>query len=369
MNNKIIIAVVLIIFFIFGVFIWLNIGRKPGGIISPLGVFKQKPSPTPKPLEKYEFEKLRERGGKISEIRLEEELGKSPGFTSSNAAFASYLFSYKSDGKKITGLANIPNREINFANTDNDRGLKSANTENNKTNTEKLPVIVMLRGYVDQEIYETGVGTQRAGEYFASQGFITLAPDFLGYGGSDMPPNNVWEERFLRLTSVMDLLASIGPSTELRTDSDSIGIWAHSNGGMIALSILEITGGKYPTSLWAPVSKFFPYDVLFYTDEYDDKGKALRKSLAEFESLYDVNKYSFDEYLDWIKAPIIIHQGLSDPYIPISWTKDLEKALEKEEVNVDLYIYSGADHNMQGSWEQVVKRDLEFFKGKLKKKS
>ncbi len=286
-----------------------------------------------KPLEKYEFEKLHQRGGKPSEIILEKVLKEEDNFTA-------YLFSYTSDGRKITGLLNLPKKEA------------------------KLPVVVMLRGYVDQEVYETGVGTARAGEVYANNGFITLAPDFLGYGESDMPPNNVWEERFLRLTSVLDLLASINNLAQ--ADTDHVFLWGHSNGGMVALSVLEISGDHYPTTLWAPVSQAFPYDILYYTYEFEDGGKALRKSLADFEKNYDVDKYSFTQYLDWINAPLLLHQGNSDEYIPVWWSNNLVDKLESLDKEIDYYLYPGADHNMSGSWNTVVQRDLDFFRANLK---
>ncbi|MFC1711650.1 alpha/beta hydrolase family protein [Patescibacteria group bacterium] len=312
---------------------WQSSKKEDGSILSPFVALMPAPSPTPKPLEKYELENLINRGGEPSEIRLEKELDK-------NSNFTSHLFSYTSDDRKVTGLLNLP------------------------TGKGPFPVIVMLRGYVDQEIYETGVGTSRAGEVFAKNGYLTIAPDFLGYGESDMPPNNVWEERFLRLTCVLDLLVSLNSLAE--ADKDNVFIWGHSNGGMIALSILSLTSKDYPASLWAPVSQFFPYDILYYTFEFDDKGKALRKSLAEFEADYEANKYSFDEYINLIKAPIQLHQGYSDEYIPVFWSDNLVEELKDLEIEVDYYKYPNTDHNMSGSWNAVVQRDMAFFKSKLK---
>ena len=127
------------------------------------------------------------------------------------------------------------------------------------------------------------------------------------------------------------------------------------------MSVLEISQENYPTTLWAPVSQFFPYDILYYTDEFDDKGKALRQSLAEFEKDYDVSKYSFDEHLDWIQAPVLIHQGTKDESIPVKWSDNLVARLKKLEKEVGYYLYSGADHNFKGAWQTVVQRDLRFF--------
>lgn len=352
MNKRLFITILLVFLGIVGVcggiFFGLRLRKSGWELLSPIG--SKVEVEEEKPLVKYEMERLKERGGIGSEIVLERVLRQA------QDNFTSYLFSYISEGRKITGLVNIP-----------DRGLKSASTK------QGLPVIVMLRGWVDLEMYETGVGTQKAGEVFAQNGYLTLAPDYLGYGESDMPPDNVWEERFLRNVSIIDLLASISPSTpsaslrtsSLRADPNRIGIWGHSNGGLSALTALEITGRNYPTSLWAPVSQFFPYDILYYTWEYDDKGRVLRKSLAEFEAEYDVDKYSFDEYLDWISASIQLHQGIDDPYIPVSWSESLVERLGELGNEVKYYTYLGAGHQMEGSWDLVVRRDLKFFGEKL----
>ncbi len=223
-------------------------------------------------------------------------------------------------------------------------------------------VVVMIRGYVDREIYQSGIGTQHAAEYFANNGFITLAPDFLGYGESDMPPNNSLEERFLCPIEVLQLIASVKNLPQ--ANPDKISIWGHSNGGQIALSVLEISGKSYPTVLWAPVSKPFPYSILYYTDEYDDYGKALRKLVAGFDTQYEANEFSIHNYYDWIEAPIQIHQGTADEAVPLKWSEDLEKTLKKLNKEVKLYVYPGADHNLAGgenSWNLAVQRSLAFF--------
>ena len=44
------------------------------------------------------------------------------------------------------------------------------------------PVIIQFRGYVERSIYQPGAGTKKTAEVFAKNGFISLAPDFLGYG-------------------------------------------------------------------------------------------------------------------------------------------------------------------------------------------
>lgn len=290
----------------------------------------------PRPLDKYTFDNLSKIEIRGSNIVLGEKL-----IGSSN--FSSYIFSFSVDpdfdgrvAKKVTGLLNIPKGEGPF------------------------PLIIMFRGYVDQKTYTTGTGTKKAGEYFANNGFITIAPDFLGYGASDHEAENIFESRFQTYVTAVSLLQSLN-SLEA-WDQKNVFIWGHSNGGQIAISVLEITQKSFPTTLWAPVSKPFPYSVLYYTDESDDKGKLIREELAKFEDDYDTDLYSIDNYYDRIKAPIQLHQGSNDDAVPIDWSNDLAKTLSDLNIDVEYYTYQGADHNLSPSWNTVVAKDVAFFK-------
>lgn len=290
----------------------------------------------PKPLEKYTIENLTQAEVKKGNIVLEEILEE-------NEDFNSYLFSFEFDPtlqekgiKKVTGQLNLP------------------------TDKGSFPVVIMLRGYVDQEIYETGIGTKKAASVLAKNGFITIAPDFLGYGGSDKEAKNIFETRFQTYTTMFSILKSLHSIKEW--DKENIFLWGHSNGGQIALTILEITGENYPTTLWAPVTKPFPYSILYYTDEAEDKGKFIRRELSKFENLYNADSFSLDEYFEKIKAPLQIHQGTADEAVPIVWSNEFVKKLERLDIDITYYKYTGANHNMVPSWNTVVSRDLSFFK-------
>ncbi len=239
----------------------------------------------------------------------------------------------------------------------------------------------MLRGYVDQEIYQTGDGTRRAAEFFAKNGFITIAPDFLGYAGSDAEAGNIFKARFQTYVTALSLLRTIedlpNNSELIRISGDlslnqiqltnqlinysSIFLWGHSNGGQIALTVLEITEKTYPTVLWAPVSKPFPYSILYYTDEAEDRGKLIRSELAKFEKLYDVEQYSLDNYFENIEAPLQIHQGTNDDAVPESWSDKLVETLKNLKKDVTYYKYPGANHNLVPAWNNAIARDLSFF--------
>jgi len=331
--NKIIklFLLILLILFIFLLGWWSREQVNQNKLLSPMA--EKIVNIKPKPLEQYTFDNLQATQFTSNQISLGETLLEDEQYTS-------YLFSFKTSNKKVTGQANIPQGKGPF------------------------PVIVMLRGWVDPAIYETGTGTKNAAKVFAQNGYLTLAPDFLGYGKSDLESVDVFEARLQKTTTVLDLLASI--DTFPQVNSEKIGIWGHSNGGQIALAVLEITGKSYPTTLWAPVSKPFPYNILYYTDEFEDYGKALRKSLAAFEQDYDANLYSIHNYYDWITAPLQIHQGTADDSVPFEWNQELADSLEELEKEATFYQYSGADHDLRPSWNLVVVRDLNFFINNLK---
>lgn len=304
-------------------------------------------TPIPTPLAIYEIENLASAEQKNGDFEIKDEINEENNYTS-------YLFEYKFypnpgvDVKKsTTGQINIP---------------VSSEDEH-----EKYPLVLMLRGYVDQTIYETGIGTSSGADYFAKSGFITVAPDFLGYASSDTQANNIFESRFQTYMTVLSLLKTIREDglPGSAWNGEDIFIWAHSNGGQIALTALAATELSIPTTLWAPVTKPFPHSVLYYTDESIDGGKYIRSELAKFEQVYDVDKFGFNNYLDNINSPIQIHQGGSDDAIPIEWSNLFVEKMESAKKDIVYFTYPEADHNLRPDWDTVIQRDLEFFNSHL----
>jgi len=331
-------------------------GRQNGILISPLSqnFFKQQS----KPLEKYSFENLRKREYQGSEIKLEKIIKEEEKYTS-------WLFSFQSDGQKVTGMANLPLR------------LRSGFTlKVHPEGQAKFPVVVMLRGYADDEIYFTGLGTRKAAGVFPENGFITLAPDFLGFGDSDTSSADILEARFERPITVLNLLASITRQNSQgdlggRVNPEKVFMWGHSNGGQIALSVLEIlaknnlsANWRIPTTLWAPVTKGFPESVLQYMAELDDQGLKVKKTIDDFTSIYESKYYSIDQYWNDIQTPLQVHQGTADEYIQTEWTDNFVQTLKNLGKSVVYYKYANNDHNLSRDWDLVVSRDLKFFQSK-----
>lgn len=318
-----------------GVGTWFYLGNQNARVVSPQG----EATVVEKPYEKYSFERLVGRVDRASEIEIGREL-------TATSEYSSYVFYYTSEGRRISGQLNLPNL------------------------SRLMGVVVMARGYVEKEGYITGTGTRNAAAVYAKNGYITIAPDFSGYGESDKEDENALGARLVKPVEILDLIASLSSLSQV--DLNKVYLWGHSNGGQIMLSVAEVLGKRKSVNpysresvlgatLWAPVSKPFPYNILFYTDEAEDQGKWLRSEIAKFEAEYDVFKYSIDKYLDWIEMPLVIHQGTVDDAVPVTWNRELGERLKEQDKSYTYYEYPGADHNMRPQWNMVVSRDLGWF--------
>ncbi|MPM56554.1 hypothetical protein SDC9_103360 [bioreactor metagenome] len=221
----------------------------------------------------------------------------------------------------------------------------------------------MIRGFAEAQGYFVGSGSWKMADELARNGFVTISLDFFGFGLSDQESTDILEARFEKPVSVLDLIESV-KSLDF-VDSEKIGIWAHSNGGQIAISVLETTSKNYPTVLWAPMTNPFPKSVLETIDENSESGKIVKDRIDQFEKEYDSKLYSIDNFYNDIQAPILIHQGTADEWCKVSWQKDLQNKLKKLGKEVILDVREGSDHNLKQSWDDVAKMDIEFFREKL----
>lgn len=303
-------------------------------------------------LAQYNFENLRKRENKgsiineVDKVSVVEEARaiimkkyEEEGVIKENN-FRSRAITFESNGKKISGMLNVPLTE--------------------KSN--KMPAIIMIRGFAESQGYFVGSGSWKAADELARNGFVTVSLDFLGYGLSDGESKDILEARFEKPISVLDLIESVKKLKYV--DSDRIGIWAHSNGGQIAISVLEITSQNYPTVLWAPMTNPFPQSILETMDD-SEGGLIVKKRIEDFEKEYDSKLYSIDNFYSWIEAPILIHQGTADVWCKVKWQENFKKQLEKYNKEVYLDIREGSDHNLKESWDEVIKMDIEFYKNKF----
>ncbi len=394
---------VILLGFLFGSLLaYIFFGWRPQANLLPISL-ESKPAEVEQPLNQLAIQYLRQQSVTPAPLQLGQELERSPDWVA-------HQFTFQTDGRVMSGRITVP---------------ESVYTQNL---TSGVPVIVMLRGYVPASNYINGAGTNPAARYFASQGFVTVAPDFLGYAQSDTEYADNWEGRFRKPLQIAELIKGIkqsglpiSPDQNLTVTDQQLGLWAHSNGGQIALTALEILGEPIPTTLWNPVTAPFPYSILFFGDEEEDEGLAQRRWINLFDRDYQASDFSFTQHLDLLASlPIQIHQGLQDEAIHFAWNDEFVEKLEVENqrrqeavvklsqtptpslpatisgdlstdpstqptavdfdetnlspisnlsldpIDVTYFRYPGTDHNMRPSWETVVNRDWEFFRKYLK---
>lgn len=168
-------------------------------------------------LTKYNFENLKTRINKASEIKTigqvltvmeaRKELVKRGDLEGKTFNFESRAITFESNGKKISGMMNLP---VGYEN-------------------KKSPTIIMIRGFADSEGYFIGSGSWKVADELARNGFVTVSLDFLGFGLSDGESKDILEARFEKPMGVLDLIESVKKLEFV--DPERIGIWAHSNGG------------------------------------------------------------------------------------------------------------------------------------------
>jgi len=296
-------------------------------------------------LEKYDFDSLRRRGGLSSEIVIGGPIKavetrrqlRSPG---GKVKFTTREIFFTSNGKRISGMMNYyPER------------------------SSLSKVIIMIRGYAEKEGYYPGSGTWAVADRLADEGYVTISLDFLGYADSEAESVDPLEARFEKVESVMDLIESVKKLAWV--DKNKIGIWAHSNGGQIALSVLEVTGSDYPTVLWAPMTNPFPQSLIDTADEGEEKQKAM-DYVSSFLKYYDGRRYAFENYYEWVKAPMLIQQGTADSWCRVEWQTGVVSRIKSFGGQAELVIYEDDDHNLKRNWEEAVTKDIAFFGGDLR---
>lgn len=333
-----ILGVIFLLFISFGWILHSSFAQWQNSLTTDNQITQIFATPVPTPLVQYSFPELQKSIWPEAEISVNQDEVEQFEKGVTRKKFSAIIFD-----KKMSGVITIPNNL-----------------------TINTPIVLMLRGWAPKSSYISGTGTNNASKFYAENGYLTIAPDFFGYGDSDPEPIDTWQARFEKPLIALAFIETIEKGNlevnGLKLSGKKIALWGHSNGGQIALSSLAISKKSIPTTLWAPVTAPFPYSILYYSDEEVDEGKATRKWLALFEDVYDAREFSVTQYLSDIQAPLQLHQGNNDDAVLKWWSDEFVQKIDRP---VKYFIYNGADHNLTPGWDLVVQRDLEFFAKEL----
>lgn len=302
----------------------------------------QNTSPTPTPRSRLPddadprwIEALRLRTYQ-SQAKVEDQLITTPQFTS-------HRISYNSDGLNLFALMLVPS---------------SGGTDT------KYPVVIVNHGYIEPTAYSLVDSYRTITDYYASQGFLVLKPDYRGHGQSQSGGG----EPFDRLDYAVDVLNLIAAIPSLpQADSSRLVMYGHSMGGDVTLKVLEVTDKVKAASLWAPVSISYPESLLYFIRLLrPEKLKEVETAISQTYTTVDFPQLSPITNTHFISAPLLVHHGTADESVPYEWSTSMVQVLTQTNVSHTLHTYPNEDHNFtKGSWETAASRDIQFFKQHL----
>ncbi|MDP3779263.1 MAG: alpha/beta fold hydrolase [bacterium] len=220
-----------------------------------------------------------------------------------------------------------------------------------------FPVLILNHGLIAPPLYTTGRGSRREQDFFASNGYITIHPDYRGHASSS-PNTAVHHDFYVSYTEdVLALLDAIERSAPPYMDEDRIGMWGHSMGGGIAARIMALRSDVKAFVLFAPVSadvedNFFELtseEIAWLHDMYGPAGDPIYRKMSPIE------------YFGEVSAPVQIHHGDADTAVPLLFSQKIYDALRQNGKKAEFFIYPGEKHELVNEWQLAANRALQFF--------
>ncbi len=278
------------------------------------------PTATPNPYLAFTVQGLRERDYPGGEIEI-------TGYWEETDAFTRSYISYPSDGLTISGMMVTPKGQGPF------------------------PVIILNHGYIPPAEYWTGADTYDASTYLASRGFLTISPDFRGWGRSDSGENIF---RTGLAIDVMNLISAL-PSLP-QADPERVGIWGHSMGGGAVSWTMAVDPRVKASLLYAPVSANARDRRRFGGGGPSGDDPLWRDDPAFLDKISPIN------YFDGVTGVVQIHQGDADSTTPPRWARAIRDALIAAGKPVEYFEYPGQGHALKGdAWRAFMQRTADFF--------
>lgn len=291
------------------------------------------PSPTPDPYAGLTIADLaaREYGG--GEVQIEEVLAVTDAFTRS-------LITYPSDGLTIHGFMNVPRL------SEQENGL--------------LPVVLVLHGYIDPEIYTTLAYSTRYADALARAGYVAIHPNLRNFPPSDEGPDPFRVGLAVDVFNLIALVREHGgePGPLRRADPERIGVWGHSMGGGISIRVITVDPEIKAAVLYGSMSadEMQNYERILYWSN----GERGAEELATPEE--DLRRIAPVYHLERIQAAVSIHHSDADATVPLEWSLEMCKRLEALGKTVECFTYQGLPHTFRGEGDQLfMQRYVDFF--------
>jgi dipeptidyl aminopeptidase/acylaminoacyl peptidase len=247
---------------------------------------------------------------------------------------------YRSGELRISGIMNVPEGRGPF------------------------PVLVLLHGYIDPDVYVTGQGLMREQDYLARAGYVVLHTDYRNHAGSDDDPAAEGRLRLGYTEDVVNAVLAVKRSGLPFLDGERVGLLGRSMGGGVTYNTLVAQPGLVDAAVvFAPVS----------SRTADNFNRWIRNDRDELAAQI-IDRYGAPEddpafwraasprpYFDRITEPLLIHHGTADESCPIRWTRATYAALQREGKKARLFVYEGEAHAFGPQWPLSMRRTVRFL--------
>ena len=210
--------------------------------------------------------------------------------------------------------------------------------------TEKLPLIVFLRGGYEHEYwFETITGDGRLSE-IARKGYIVIAPQ---YRGGDIGKDESGGADLNDVTNMIDLAKNLE-----FVDADNIYLIGESRGGLMALllareNIQGVKGGVILSGL---------YSVLFNYYYYENARSFFENTIGlgtPTENLNEYVKRSATMWANEINIPLLMIHGKEDiEHCPIDQVYEFINQMDKYGKDYEFIELEGVGHDI---WDDPIK--------------
>lgn len=239
-----------------------------------------------------------------------------------------------------------------------------------------FPVIIFNHGYQVPKLYTPEGNYIAYMDALARAGYVIFKPDYRGNGKSEGSPTST----YFSANYVIDDLNAIASIKKYKDmNPNKIGIWGHSMGGSISFKVSEISRDVKAVVIWGGVVGSYN-DIIYnwqnrVSYKPDREDLYLRNlGLAELLAINGTPSQnpgfwnSIDPVynLEYLKAPVQLHVGLSDNQVPPGFTNSLYKKLKDAGKNVEYFEYPGSNHDINQSFSLAMKRTLDFYDKYLK---
>lgn len=233
-----------------------------------------------------------------------------------------------------------------------------------KSCTAPCPVIVSFHGGPEAQAV---AGFSTRAQLFVDAGFVYAEPNVRGsdgYGKAWLHADD-GPKRLQVITDIEDAGKYIREKWAAGGTAPRVGVYGGSYGGYSTLVAMSMFAGTYDvgvsvvgiSSLLTFLENTAPYRRILRISEYGDPTKD-RQAL---EALSPIN------YVDRVKAPLMLIQGATDPRVPVGEAIQFYESLQKRAVPSELIIFPDEGHGMRKRGNQVLAmgHTIAFFKKHL----